>query len=645
VPALPAWLIEPLWLQFAALLPQRPVFDPAHPLGCHRRRIDDRIVSDKLVQVSRFGCSYQGIADSTCSATTIRDRRDEWIDLTLGPFAGDFIPRFRSRLLRRRPSPGRGPVEQILILGRLEVGRGHVKFGSQLLVDVGGPLPLAVQMASDLGEVAVASGARSFFGQSLGDPLPDRYGSLCRKPLKSGVRRRKDLSMGDANSPKTPVIAAPTGQQPKIVRLLMASAAGLAAGVPVYIGIARDHPSSGRMLIAAATGLASAATATTAAAATGFGTAKQHRARMIVGYVGPDRVWAEWVRGELTDLGYETELRPWPEAVARRRRKVVLVAAHAFAVTVENDDAQMRHLDRVAGKHLIVAGLDGCPAPDLPNGCDAPYLGRDDPARAREELRKALQRCGWHRGAFVPESADDALFPGIRALPDISKPRIKGFVGRSELFTDLFRTFVLADGTTQPRLCALYGEPGTGKSSFAREYAYRYRAYYQNVWWIDAEHKLVLTPRLREIANELNVAFDNPESDVKRLWRAIVGKGRGLIVFDNVEDVGDITPWLPTSSGAPDLLITTQTPDWPPEVQVVPLGPLSPDEAVGYLREQTAETNPEASHDHKGATRVAEALGYLPKSLEMAALCVSEDGLSWKGYLALMADVMGRRAS
>ena len=34
---------------------------------------------DKLVQVPRFGCSYQSIADTTCSATTIRDRRDECI--------------------------------------------------------------------------------------------------------------------------------------------------------------------------------------------------------------------------------------------------------------------------------------------------------------------------------------------------------------------------------------------------------------------------------------------------------------------------------------------------------------------------------------------------------------------------------------
>ena len=79
MPAIPSWLLEPLWDQFAALLPDRPVYDPAHPLGCHRPRIADRIIFEKLVQVLRFGCSYVSIADCTCSATTIRDRRDEWI--------------------------------------------------------------------------------------------------------------------------------------------------------------------------------------------------------------------------------------------------------------------------------------------------------------------------------------------------------------------------------------------------------------------------------------------------------------------------------------------------------------------------------------------------------------------------------------
>jgi transposase len=78
VPALPPYLIEPIWQQFSALLPEREVH---HPLGCHRPRIPDRVVFEKLIQVLVFGCAYHRIADESCSATTLRDRRDEWIEL------------------------------------------------------------------------------------------------------------------------------------------------------------------------------------------------------------------------------------------------------------------------------------------------------------------------------------------------------------------------------------------------------------------------------------------------------------------------------------------------------------------------------------------------------------------------------------
>jgi transposase len=54
VSALPSFILEPLWVQVAALLPARQVH---HPPGCHRARI----------------------ADHSCSATTLPRRRDEWI--------------------------------------------------------------------------------------------------------------------------------------------------------------------------------------------------------------------------------------------------------------------------------------------------------------------------------------------------------------------------------------------------------------------------------------------------------------------------------------------------------------------------------------------------------------------------------------
>jgi len=77
VPALQPYLIEPIWQQFKALLPER---ETNHPLGCHRSRIPDRTVFEKLVQVLVFGCAYERITDECCSATTLRRRRDEWIE-------------------------------------------------------------------------------------------------------------------------------------------------------------------------------------------------------------------------------------------------------------------------------------------------------------------------------------------------------------------------------------------------------------------------------------------------------------------------------------------------------------------------------------------------------------------------------------
>ena len=77
MPALPTYLTEPIWEQFSALLPERKA---DHPLGCHRPRVPDRAVFDKLLQVLVFGCAYRRISDESCSATTLRRRRDEWID-------------------------------------------------------------------------------------------------------------------------------------------------------------------------------------------------------------------------------------------------------------------------------------------------------------------------------------------------------------------------------------------------------------------------------------------------------------------------------------------------------------------------------------------------------------------------------------
>ena len=41
----------------------------------------ERIVFEKLVQVLVIGCAYERIADRSCSESTLRRRRNEWIEL------------------------------------------------------------------------------------------------------------------------------------------------------------------------------------------------------------------------------------------------------------------------------------------------------------------------------------------------------------------------------------------------------------------------------------------------------------------------------------------------------------------------------------------------------------------------------------
>ncbi|CAM2946818.1 IS5 family transposase [Actinomyces slackii] len=149
MPAVPSSVMEPLWVQFAALVP--PVEDN-HPLGCHRPRVPDRIVFDKLVQVLVLGASYNKIADSTCSATTIRTRRDEWIaagvftaleDLALKAFDQvtglDLTDVCVDGCITKAPCAGQAS-------GRSPVDRGKQGTKRSVMVEAHG-IPLAVVVA------------------------------------------------------------------------------------------------------------------------------------------------------------------------------------------------------------------------------------------------------------------------------------------------------------------------------------------------------------------------------------------------------------------------------------------------------------------------------------------------------------------
>ncbi len=68
MPAVPPYIIEPIWQQFSALLPERKT---SHPLGCHRPRIPDRVIFEK--RLTAFG-SHPGGRSGAGDGAGGRDR-------------------------------------------------------------------------------------------------------------------------------------------------------------------------------------------------------------------------------------------------------------------------------------------------------------------------------------------------------------------------------------------------------------------------------------------------------------------------------------------------------------------------------------------------------------------------------------------
>jgi len=77
---MPVSLFTPVWEQFSALLPDHPTVAPTHPLGCHRRRVPDRVVVIHVVDALVHGSGYERIASEGCSDRTIRRRVKTWAE-------------------------------------------------------------------------------------------------------------------------------------------------------------------------------------------------------------------------------------------------------------------------------------------------------------------------------------------------------------------------------------------------------------------------------------------------------------------------------------------------------------------------------------------------------------------------------------
>jgi hypothetical protein len=203
-------------------------------------------------------------------------------------------------------------------------------------------------------------------------------------------------------------------------------------------------------------------------------------------------------------------------------------------------------------------------------------------------------------------------------------PRPVFLAGRQELLAELEGRLTGAEDAG-PRVVALCGLGGAGKTSVAVEYAHRQLGRVGVAWQVSAEDPAVLAAGFGELASQLGTGEGgDPVAWVHELLAA--SPARWLLVFDNAPDRASVARFVPPA-GPGRVLITSRNQIWPPG-QVLDVPVLDPQVAADFLADRTGDA------DRRAALDLAGVLGGLPLALEQAAAYVQASGGTLAGYLA-----------
>jgi hypothetical protein len=203
-------------------------------------------------------------------------------------------------------------------------------------------------------------------------------------------------------------------------------------------------------------------------------------------------------------------------------------------------------------------------------------------------------------------------------------PRPVFLAGREGLLAELDARLGGDDGVG-PRVVALTGLGGAGKTSVALEYAYRHLAEVGVAWQFSVEDPGVLAAGFGELAAQLGAAQGgDPVAAVHRVLA--VGTAPWLLVFDNAPDRASVASFVPPA-GPGWVLITSRNQIWPPG-QALEVPVLDTEVAAEFLADRTGDA------DRRAALDLAGELGGLPLALEQAAAYMQASGESLAGYLA-----------
>jgi hypothetical protein len=391
--------------------------------------------------------------------------------------------------------------------------------------------------------------------------------------------------------------------------------------------------------------------------------AEQGMRDFFISFTGADRPWATWLMAELEAAGYHTvsQLRDFVaggnfmadmrQAAANAQRTLGVLSPSALqsGFVQQEWDQRLAQDPRGRGRALVLVRVEECrPEELLGPVLYIDLVGLDEAAarqRLREEVAAAIAGQRSLGPITFPGTATAAAgvgrvrfptaYPKVWNLPYRRNPV---FTGREDLLDALAGALGEEDAVAVTQ--AISGLGGVGKTALAVEYAYRYRADFDLVWWVHAEQPTTLLGDLAGLANALEL----PERDlaaqdqmVRAVRQWLQHHDRWLLVVDNAEGpdsstglaapLETVAGLLPQAVGG-QVLVTSRDASWEQEVdRALAVDVLDQEEAVALLCRKAGQD------DQDAAGQIAELLGDLPLALEQAGAFIQQTQLALDAYL------------
>jgi Tetratricopeptide repeat/TIR domain/NB-ARC domain/AAA domain len=360
---------------------------------------------------------------------------------------------------------------------------------------------------------------------------------------------------------------------------------------------------------------------------------------VFLSYVPEDRFWAEWMESVLTSAGFRVRLRglagvgaqdvdraPEPQPPLRSWAVAVLSSAYLQSSGAGDAWAAMVNADAGGTRSQLVTVLVDAVHLEEPfaQGAVVDVAGLDVD-QATEQLLQAFGRPV--PAPRSPDSLAGPRFPG-------ANPQFWNIPARNELFTgrgvllEQLRNKLAERGTTITRAQALCGMGGVGKTQIALEYAYRFKADYDIIWWVPAEQNDELTVALAELAQRLGLKVGDNLADAASAALEKLrfdSDLRWLLIFDNADDPKDLKAFHQGGTG--DIIVTSRNQAWAQAGQSLEVDVFTRQESVAHLvRHVPSLAVPDADE-------IAKALGDLPLAIEQAGAWLEQTGMPAATYV------------